>query len=80
MPGRHPVITFQINLHSFLLKLLANENFPLASVRILREKGYDVCAIGTDYSGVKDEMVMQIAMKVERLILTFDRDYGEADF
>ncbi|CAN5912011.1 hypothetical protein BH11BAC7_BH11BAC7_03120 [soil metagenome] len=31
------------------MKLLANENFHLTSTKFLREKGYDVVAIGTDF-------------------------------
>lgn len=62
------------------MKLLANENFPLTSVKILKESGYDVMYIGTDFSGVSDSEVMQIAIDDMRVILTFDRDYGELIF
>jgi predicted nuclease of predicted toxin-antitoxin system len=62
------------------MRLLANENFPLKSVIYLKEKGYDVKAIGIDNSGIMDEEVMDIAIREERLILTFDRDYGELIF
>lgn len=33
-----------------MIKLLANENFPLDSFHYLKEKGYDVVAIGVDYA------------------------------
>lgn len=36
--------------------------------------------IGTDFSGILDSEVMQIAMDQKRTILTFDRDYGELIF
>jgi len=62
------------------MKLLANENFPLTSVKILEESGYDITYIGTDFSGVSDSEVMQIAIDEMRTILTFDRDYGELIF
>ncbi len=80
MFGRQPVVAGKLKLLLIKLKLLANENFPLSSVHILKKKGYDITAIGTDHSGVKDVEVMQIAMKEDRLILTFDRDYGELIF
>ncbi len=32
-----------------LSKLLANENFPKTSTLFLREKGFDVLAIGMDF-------------------------------
>ncbi len=62
------------------MKLLANENFPLRSVSYLREKGFDIKAIGVESPSIKDREVMEIAMREDRLILTFDRDYGELIF
>ena len=59
------------------MKLLANENFPKASVLLLRSLGYDVASIGEDNPSISDQSVMQIASAEERIILTFDRDYGE---
>jgi predicted nuclease of predicted toxin-antitoxin system len=61
----------------FLVKLLANENFPISSVRWLREIGYDITAVGTDHPGISDEYVITLANNEERTILTFDKDYGE---
>ncbi len=63
-----------------LMKLLANENFPLRSVLYLQSKGYDITSIGTDNPSIQDHVVMAIAMREERTILTFDRDYGELIF
>ena len=60
-----------------VVKLLANENFPALSIELLRNLGYDITAIGTDHSGVSDEFVMNLAETEQRVILTFDRDYGE---
>ncbi len=62
------------------MKLLANENFPLDSIRLLFQQGFDIKSIGIDYSGITDREVMQIAIKEQRTILTFDRDYGELIF
>ena len=62
------------------MKLLANENFPTDSYYYLKLKGFDVIAIGIDYSGITDEEVMMLAIKEDRLILTFDKDYGELIF
>ena len=60
--------------------LLANENFPLASVKYLKGHGFDISAIGVDNRSISDEEVMKIAMAEGRTILTFDRDYGELIF
>ena len=62
------------------MKLLANENFPIASVRFLQKKGYNIRAIGVDNPSVKDNEVMMMAIAEDRIILTFDRDYGELIF
>jgi predicted nuclease of predicted toxin-antitoxin system len=62
------------------MKLLANENVPLKSIIYLRSKGFDITSIGIDYPGIKDSVIMGIAIKEERTILTFDRDYGELIF
>jgi hypothetical protein len=62
------------------MKFLANENFPLASVRLLRQKNLDVAAIAEDSPGDSDRKVLQRACQEERIILTFDRDYGELIF
>ena len=59
------------------MKLLANENFPLASVLYLREQGYDIVHIGESFMGIEDKEVIDKAIAESRLILTFDRDYGE---
>ncbi len=59
------------------MRFLANENFPLVSVRLLQEAGHDVVAIINDAPGTKDPEVLARAFHEERIILTFDRDYGE---
>lgn len=62
------------------MKLLANENFPLKSILYLRSKGFDIASIGIDNPSIKDHEVMTIAIEEERIIVTFDRDYGELIF
>lgn len=62
------------------MKLLANENFPLKSILYLRSKSFDIISIGTDNPSIQDNVIMTIAIKEERTILTFDRDYGELIF
>jgi predicted nuclease of predicted toxin-antitoxin system len=62
------------------MKFLADENFPLDSVYILRQRGYDITAIILDSPGIKDTEILFRAIKEERIILTFDKDYGELIF
>lgn len=59
------------------MRFLANENFPLASVKRLRQNGHDVVAVSEEMAGAKDQEVLARATEEERIILTFDRDYGE---
>lgn len=58
------------------MKLLANENIPLDSVRSLRSAGHDVVSISERSPGISDEDVIRIARAENRIIVTFDRDYG----
>ena len=59
------------------MRFLANENFPLPSVRLLRQVGYDVASVTEDSPGIEDTEVLTRAANEQRVILTFDRDYGE---
>lgn len=59
------------------MRFLANENFPMMSVVQLREAGYDVAYGSEDAPGAEDSLVLEPAVHEERIILTFDRDYGE---
>lgn len=63
-----------------MMLFLANENFPIASVRILRNAGYDVVAIIEDNPGIDDTSILRQAVAESRTILTFDSDYGNLIF
>lgn len=58
-------------------RFLADENFPGSSTHLLRTAGHDVAAIIDDMRGVEDTEVLARAVQEKRIILTFDRDYGE---
>jgi predicted nuclease of predicted toxin-antitoxin system len=62
------------------MKLLANENFPLTSVKIIEKAGFDIIYIGQDFTGILDSEIIDLAIKEERTIITFDKDYGELIF
>ena len=59
------------------MRLLADENIPMPSVRRLREVGHDVQAVLEVEPGAVDEEVLRHAAGTDRMLLTFDRDYGE---
>ena len=59
------------------MQFLANENVPVVSIRRLRAAGYDVASVIEDSPGATDEAILWQAHTERRIILTFDRDYGE---
>jgi len=62
------------------MKLLANENFPRVAVEALRQHGHDVVWARIDMPGDDDESILPRAQAEDRLILTFDKDFGELAF
>lgn len=61
-------------------RLLLNENFPAPSAVLLREAGFDILAIAESSAGMKDADVLALAVREDRWLITFDRDYGELLF
>jgi len=59
------------------MRFLANENFPMPSVHVLRQEGHDIVSITEESPGISDDVVLKRAVSESRIILTFDRDYGE---
>jgi predicted nuclease of predicted toxin-antitoxin system len=62
------------------MRFLANENFPLDAVEAIRQLGHDVRWIHTDAPGRKDRDVLARAMNDQRILLTFDEDFGDLAF
>lgn len=46
------------------MRLLANENYPLASIRLLRTAGHEVESIAENSPGVKDHEVLELARNI----------------
>ncbi|MBJ7898411.1 MAG: hypothetical protein GC158_00500 [Cyanobacteria bacterium RI_101] len=62
------------------MRFLANENFPLDSVEALRQQEHDVVWIRTESPGISDPEVLSRAQADDRILLTFDKDFGELAF
>lgn len=62
------------------MRLLADENVSLPSVRLLREAGVDVASVSELRPGISDVDVLAWAAREMRITLTFDRDFGELVF
>jgi predicted nuclease of predicted toxin-antitoxin system len=61
-------------------EFLANENVSRSAVELLRSHGHDVKWIAEDHPSIKDELVLLQASAENRIIITFDSDYGELIF
>ncbi len=62
------------------MRIIADENIPGEAVLILREKGHDVVWARTDMPGSSDRQVLERAQSEGRILLTFDKDFGELAF
>jgi predicted nuclease of predicted toxin-antitoxin system len=60
-----------------VIAILADENVPRASVDLLRTAGMDVESVAERDAGMSDLAVLELARAEGRLLLTFDRDFGE---
>jgi predicted nuclease of predicted toxin-antitoxin system len=59
-----------------MLRLYADEQFPLPAVKRLREKGYDILTVqdaGNDNQGIPDEDVLSFATSQDRAVITQNR-------
>ena len=59
------------------MRFLADENFPGEAAVVLRATGHDVSWIGSVAPGSSDKEVLALAASEHRILLTFDKDFGE---
>lgn len=59
------------------MRFLADENFPRAVVAALEEAGYDIVSVRLATPGATDAAVLETAKRESRILLTFDKDFGE---
>jgi len=62
------------------MRFCANENIPEDCVLRLRQEGHDVLWIRETAPGSPDTAVLARALAEDRLLLTFDKDFGELVF
>jgi len=62
------------------MRLLANENFPLDAIEALRSEGHDVVWIREEGRGSSDELILERDQREKRILVTFDKDFGELAF
>lgn len=61
-------------------RYLANENFPCKIVQYLRFSNDDVLYAAEVLNGASDEIILATALEQDRILLTFDRDFGKLVF
>ncbi len=59
------------------MRYLADENLPGRLVAALRAIGHDVAWVRTDAPGSDDRAVLARAAADQRVLVTFDKDFGE---
>jgi predicted nuclease of predicted toxin-antitoxin system len=59
------------------MRLLADENVPGPSIRVLRAAGFEVESIREIAAGSPDPDVLAHAREHGQILVTFDRDFGE---
>ena len=62
------------------MRLCANENVAEDCVRKLRRDGHDVLGIRESAAGSSDSEVLARAQSEDRLLITFDKDFGQLVF
>jgi predicted nuclease of predicted toxin-antitoxin system len=62
------------------MRLLADENVPGPVVAALRGLGHDVFWARESLPGADDELILEIAQRERRVVVTSDPDFGELAF
>ncbi len=59
------------------MKFLVDENIPMELIEELKNSGYDILRVDNFKKGLKDQNVLELAFKERRILITFDKDFGE---
>jgi predicted nuclease of predicted toxin-antitoxin system len=59
------------------MRFLADENCDFAVVRALRTAGHDVLVVAEAAPGAEDVVVVDLAVREGRILLTEDKDFGQ---
>ena len=63
-----------------MARFLANENAPREAVLAARGAGFDVAWMVELQPGASDEIVLWLAQREDRVLITFDKDFDELVF
>lgn len=59
------------------MKFLADENIGFEIIKSLRKSGFDIKSILEANRGINDAIVLSLANKENRILITTDKDFGE---
>ena len=59
------------------MRFLADENFPSVAVAAFADAGHDIVWVHTAARGIADAEILDWAARDGRVLLTFDKDFGE---
>jgi predicted nuclease of predicted toxin-antitoxin system len=59
------------------VRFFADESCDYSVVRALRAAGHDVLAVAELMSGADDAVVLDVAFREDRILLTEDKDFGQ---
>ena len=62
------------------MTFMADENFPQPALAALRKAGWEVFSVAEECPGISDEEVAALCSESQRVLLTFDKDFGELVF
>lgn len=62
------------------MRYLADENMSAAVVAGLRAAGHDVAFVAEDSPSIPDDSVLARAVRENRVLITYDKDYGKLVF
>jgi len=62
------------------MHFLTNENIAASVVAGLRDAGHDVLSVKDSMSGAPDTAILARAVAESRVLVTFDKDFGELAF
>ena len=63
-----------------MTKFVADENIPIETVNILKEQGVDIVSVAAFAPGLTDIEVLDFANTNHRIVITFDKDFGQIVF
>jgi predicted nuclease of predicted toxin-antitoxin system len=62
------------------MTFVADENFPQPALDALRKAGCEVFSVAEEYPGISDEEVAALCSESQRVLLTYDKDFGDLVF